>query len=98
MGSDLKENKKMYEYSGYVIQDHMLEAIQRYVDYGIPPGGFLTAVICNDFSEAVGRADSTNVANLPAFAAYFYNEVPSDCHGSLELMENWMGHGGRSMS
>lgn len=28
----------------------------RYVDHGIPPGGFLTAVICNDLLEATGRA------------------------------------------
>ena len=32
------------------IPEHMRGGIERYVNHGIPPGSFLTAIICNDLS------------------------------------------------
>ena len=74
----------------YTIPDHMMDAIALYIDHHIPPGGFLTAVICNDLREAVGQADSQNINLLPAYVSYFYNEAPSDCWGSRERMTAWL--------
>ncbi len=84
----------MYIFQAFHIPDHMLEGIKLYADHGILPGGFLQAVISHDLFEAVGRADSTNIHDLPAFCSYFYYETPSGCHGSQELMEAWMNRGG----
>ena len=44
----------MYEFRGMYISDHMMEGIMRYIDHGINPGDFLTAVICNDLKGACG--------------------------------------------
>ena len=68
----------------------MMGAIQRYIEQGISPGHFLTAVIDNNLSEAVARAADENLRNLPAFVAYFYNEAPSQCWGSREKRRAWM--------
>lgn len=75
------------------IPPHMMDAIHRYVDNHIAPGGFLTAVICNDLQEACSRADDHNIAIIPVYVAYLYNEVPSGCWGSHEAMEHWMEKG-----
>ena len=80
-----------YRFQNFYIPLHMMGAIERYVNQGIPPGDFLTAVICNDLFGAVGRADEENMANLPAYVSYFYNEVPNGCCGSKERMAAWVG-------
>ena len=68
----------------------MMPSIERYVTRGIKPGDFLTAVIQNDLAWALGKADEENLRNLPAYGAYFYNEVPSRCWGSPKKMSEWM--------
>lgn len=80
----------MYSFQEFSISDHMMDAIDRYIQHGIAPGGFLTAVITNDLAEAVGRADQHNMRNLPAYVAYFYNEAPADCWGSPDRMRAYM--------
>ena len=61
-----------------------------YILFGVPPGGFLTAVIENDLAEAMGRADSQSRRSLFDIVSYFYNETPSQCWGSPEKMTAWM--------
>lgn len=79
-----------YRWAGFYIPSRMMSAIERYANWGIPPGGFLTAVICNDLFNAVGLADKENLVNLSAYVSYFYNEVPSQCWGSKEKMTAWV--------
>ena len=79
-----------YTFRHWTIRPDMMAAIQRYVVDRLPPGDFLTAVICNDLKEAVGRADDDNLANLVAFVSYFYNEAPSSCWGSKAKMDAWL--------
>jgi hypothetical protein len=82
-----------YRFRRWYISDRMMGSIQRYIHERIKPGRFLTAVICNDLSDAVGQADDENMANLPAYAAYFYNELPSDSWGSMSKMNEWLAKG-----
>lgn len=41
-------------------------------------GGFLTAVIENNFIEAITRADDTNLKALPIYARFIYASMPPD--------------------
>jgi len=66
------------------------ESLDAYVQQRRPLGGFLQAVIENDLLGAVGRADSRNVMQLQAIAAYVYNDMPSVCHGSPALYAAWL--------
>lgn len=79
-----------YTFREFYIPDYMMEGLALYIEKGIEPGGFLSAVICNNLSEAVGRADDTNIRNIPAYCSYLYNEAPSDCWGSPEAMAEYM--------
>jgi len=80
----------MYKFKGFYIPERMMGGIERYINDGIPPGDFLSAIICNSLSEAVGRADDENLANLPAYIGYLYNEAPIACWGSMAKKRAWM--------
>jgi hypothetical protein len=79
-----------YTFRFWRIRADMVEALEAYVQDGIPLGDFLQAVICNDFKAAAGRADDDNLMNLPAFAAYMVNEMPMMSHGSREHYTVWL--------
>ena len=74
----------------YYIPDRMMGGIERYVNDRVPPGHFLESVICNNLKLACMYADEENLANLPAYVGYFYNEVPGSCWGSREIMREWL--------
>jgi hypothetical protein len=76
----------------YGIPHQMHGAIIRYVEKGIRPGDFLTAVINNDLFEAVGRADSENKLCLDAYVTWFYNQAPGGCAGRAGSVDSWIEH------
>ena len=73
-----------------VLPLHTQASARSYIEDGLPPGGFLTAVICNDLAEAFGRADDINRARLSTIIGWFYTEAPSDSWGSREVMNKWL--------
>ena len=82
----------MLDYS--LIPGHMRGAMQRYIEDGIEPGGFLKAVLCNDFLGAFGKADDVNLRHMHDWAKFVYNELPNACHGSVEKYKAWVEVGG----
>ena len=47
-----------YRFNDYYIPDRMMDGIRRYIEQGIHPGHFLTAVIMNDLAEAVASFEA----------------------------------------
>jgi len=78
----------------YYIPTRMMPGIERYINKGIPAGDFLMAVFENNLTEAMGRADEENFANLPAYAVYLRWEAPNGCWGSKEKINAWVERGG----
>lgn len=79
-----------YSFHGIRLPDDTQDSIDRYVNAGIPTGGFLEAVIGNDLREACGRADEVHMRCIPAIVAYLYNNCPSLCWGSPERYREWI--------
>lgn len=79
-----------YVHGGFFIRPEMLGAIRGYVEHGYIVGGFLTAVLENDLSRAVTRADAQNLRNLPAYVMYLNSHVPASCWGSKEKVAAWI--------
>ena len=79
-----------YQFRGFTIPEHVMLSLRRYIEDHQSVGHFLTAVLENDLQEAVGRADDHNLANLPAYIGYLYNEAPSNCWGSPQKVEKWL--------
>lgn len=72
------------------LPESLRAGVQRYIEHGIAPGGFLTAVIRNDLRDAIGRADDTLLPLLPEIVRWFHWEAPGLCWGSRENMHGWM--------
>jgi len=83
-------NAGVYFFRGFHIPPHMMDSLKAYIEDRRPVGDFLTAVITNDLQGAIDRADDINLANLPAYVGYLYNEAPGGCWGSKESMEEWL--------
>ena len=81
-----------YTFRGFSIPDYMADALALWINEGIPPGSFLTAVLENNLSEAVGCADENNMRAIPAYVGYLYNEAPRGCWGSVENVGRWAAY------
>ena len=66
------------------------ESLKRYVKYRIPTGGFLRAVLENDFMRAIGKADEFNLQALPQIRDYIIAELPVACYGSVDAVNTWL--------
>ena len=73
----------------YSIRDDMLESLEDYINYGLPTGDFLTAILQNDFVGALGHADTNNSENIQAYASFLYNKAPALCWGSKRKVKDW---------
>ena len=71
------------------IPETTLDGIKNWVELGVPPGGFLHAVFCNDLMESFGRADMWNREAMFEIVSYLYNKCPYTCWGSPEEVRAW---------
>jgi len=55
----------------------ILESLNLYHREGIPTGGFLEAVLANDLTGAIGRADENSLNALRSIVRHIYVEMPS---------------------
>jgi hypothetical protein len=69
--------------------------MERYIEQGVPPGCFLTAVLTNDLCEACSRADDINRDLLWEIVGWLWNEAPASCWGSPERVSEWLAAAAR---
>lgn len=89
MSDQLLVNGRPIDYST-VPAAHMRDAVQRYLEQGIPGGSFLMAVVENDLIRAAACADDVNRHLLFEWAGWFYNYAPAGSYGSRESADHWM--------
>ena len=78
----------MYNYE--TLPEGLQGGMQRYLEQGIMPGHFLTAVLKNNLFEAVMRADADNLKELPNIVKWIHWEIPSSSHGSDITVKAWI--------
>lgn len=82
----------MFDHSNYSeVPDYTLQGLDRWAKEGQPPGAFLEAVISNDLEGAIAKADGNNRKVLKLIVRYLWSELPSECYGSEDVLENWEG-------
>ncbi len=87
----IDSSRSKIDYFDYTtIPERLMENIKNYVDHGEMLGGFLYSVFCNDLFEATAHADDYNLFILPTYVKYIYNNCPTGCHGSYEIVEAWL--------
>ena len=61
---------------------HMVQTAREYIEGGIRGGAFFMALVSNDLVRAVRWANDANLAALPAWVTFLFNEAPPECFGS----------------
>lgn len=70
-----------------------VEGLLRYIDHGIAPGSYLSAVLENNLRGACSSGDDENLAALPDLVALIWNELPPVACWSRERVDKWIGGG-----
>ena len=79
----------MMEISYERLPETLRDGAKMWIEEGIRPGHFLSAVINNNLADAVGRADDQNVLRLHAIVGFWFNEAPARCWGSVDKAAAW---------
>ncbi len=80
----------MSEEGEYGCPVELVESLRRYVEKRVPTGGFLRAVLSNDLTGAMMRADSVNRFRMYEIVMYIFNELPGKSWGSPEAVDKWL--------
>ena len=82
------------DFGKYDIPDYMQDGLRRYIEKGVPPGHFLTAVLSNNLRETFARADDVNRHRVWNYLKYLYNGAPAGCWGTPDKVNQWIKVGG----
>jgi len=66
-----------------------VEGMRLWLLYGVRPGSFFFAVLCNDLRNAIGYADPYSLVELPGIVSWLHNEAPAAAWGSPEQCKAW---------
>ncbi len=66
------------------------DAIERYIEKGIDPGSFLTAILSNQIMEAYMYADFADGTCMHSWAKWLYNYGDERYWGTPEIVEKWI--------
>jgi hypothetical protein len=65
-------------------------AMERYVLYGISPGGFLEAALANHAYLMAARSHPSNAwSTIMQLLKWISYEAPRECHGNVEKVVEW---------
>ena len=68
--------------------------IERYIEYGIDPGGFLNALFSDKLTDTFQYADEFNRESIEYWVGFVFWEMPHDAVGSKEKVQAHKEKGG----
>lgn len=71
------------------VPHHMRDGYKLWIERGILPGSFGTAVLTNNLAESFARADHINEMYIKSTVSWLYNYAPSDCWGSQDKVKKY---------
>ena len=71
------------------IPDHTQETLERYLVYGLRPGGFVSAMLAMDMQAALNSADQWNREAMHSIGFWIMHYAPPGSWGSYEQIETW---------
>ena len=66
-----------------------IEALSRYLEYGISPGSGLTAVLEGDLFGSYANLDKDNLGSLHEIVSLIRQKFPSASYGSRKNTHDW---------
>ena len=77
-----------------LLPHHIRGAVERWIEYGVYPGSFLTGVLMNDLRMSALNADVINSTRIADIVKWFVQYAPWNCWGSESLVQQWAEMGG----
>jgi len=71
------------------LPDHTMEALDHYFIKGFKPGGFISALVAEDYKKALACADHVNRQKFWHVAIWLMRYAPEGSTGSYETLEDW---------
>lgn len=72
------------------VPEHMREGLVLYIEHGVKPGSFMSAVLSNDLRTACAQADDINRHRIWDIVSFLYSYAPNRCWGSPEALKDWV--------
>jgi len=72
------------------IPQHIRDTLLRYLQFGCPPGSFMTAVLSNDLRGALSNADAASLDGLKSIWLFTVNEMPGLAVGGSDDVSRWI--------
>jgi len=82
------------QHTGWEVPISSRRTIELYLEHGIDPGGFFTALFSDKLLDTVQYADETNVKSLVDWALFVFWEMPFEVVGSKEKVQAHIEKGG----
>ena len=96
MSTDCNNTAAKLKTYGTGIPVNLHQPIVDYVQFGMPLGGYLTAIVSNDLTGAIGQCSTGDMTEIKFIVDFFYNNIPGSCWRSREAMTKWQASGGTS--
>lgn len=72
------------------VPEHLHEGLVAYLTERRPVGSFLHAVLANDLTQAITRADPISTLGLRETVLFLLNHAPAPAWGSHEQVDAWL--------
>ena len=72
------------------VPEHTQHALENYIIHGLQPGGFVTAVLCNNLIKAASSCDHLNQQYLSDIAKWVFHAAPIGCWGDERTIARWV--------
>lgn len=65
--------------------------IFNYLIFGLPPGSFFTAILANDYHNAIMSSHPNNsISALKTLSWWIVNRMPDEAHGNYDKVTAWI--------
>lgn len=70
------------------------DSLKNYLEYGYPPGSFLTHLLYGDIYRSYQSADRWSKDYLSNIIGFIVNNLPQECYGSKDKVNAWIKSSG----
>jgi len=91
MNITVYSRNRLYEtFKRWDVPRDFADTMANYLIYGYPPGSFFTAILANDFMQAIASSHPINTINsLKALVGWINEYCPKEAYGSYARVEGW---------
>ena len=87
---EYSRNRLLKTFNTWVVPRDFADPMYNYLVHGFNPGSCFTAVLANDFLNAVSRSHPANtIEAFKSLAGWIRDTVPAEAQGSYAAVESW---------